>query len=168
MMFHVRWCIRRDMPEVLAIEAVGSAYPWDEEEFLRCLRQRNCIGMVAEQNEKVFGFMIYELHKQKLHVLNLKVDKSLGSVAEEGSEGQLCFNALVDKLISKLSSHRRIGITWEVRESDLDVQIALKKKGFTAYSVNRESFSDSGEDGYAFKYVLPAESPVEVGGLEGD
>ena len=67
MRVHIRWMIRRDMPEVLAIElpkALTSC--WCEEEFLRVLRQRNCIGMVAEVGEQVVGFMIYELHKNKL------------------------------------------------------------------------------------------------------
>src|SRR5438093_10740218 len=67
---HIRWMIRRDMPEVLAIEHASFEYPWCEEEFLRVLRQRNCIGMVAEYGERVVGFMIYELHKNKLHVLD--------------------------------------------------------------------------------------------------
>src|SRR5687768_6635477 len=54
---HIRWMIRRDMPEVLSIETQCFEFPWTEEDFLRCLRQRNCIGMVAEQGEKVVGFM---------------------------------------------------------------------------------------------------------------
>ena len=70
---HIRWMIRRDMPEVLAIEHASFEFPWGEEEFLRVLRQRNCIGMVAEQGERVVGFMIYELHKNKLHIMNFAV-----------------------------------------------------------------------------------------------
>src|SRR4051812_2604533 len=45
---HIRWMIRRDMAEVLEIERSAFEFPWFEEEFIRCLRQRNCIGMVAE------------------------------------------------------------------------------------------------------------------------
>ena len=71
---HIRWMIRRDMPEVLQTEQESFEYSWTEEDFLRCLRQRNCIGMVAEQGEKVVGFMIYELHKNKLHILNFAVN----------------------------------------------------------------------------------------------
>ena len=70
---HIRWMIRRDMPDVLRIEHGSDDHPWSEEDFLRCLRQRNCIGMVAEQGERVVGFMIYELHKAKLHILNFAV-----------------------------------------------------------------------------------------------
>src|SRR5262245_30732838 len=74
---HIRWMIRRDMPEVLAIEDQSFEFPWAEDDFIRCLRQRNCIGMVAEHNERVAGFMIYELHKSKLHILNFAVESHL-------------------------------------------------------------------------------------------
>ncbi|MEM1305855.1 MAG: ribosomal-protein-alanine N-acetyltransferase RimI, partial [Planctomycetota bacterium] len=50
---HIRWMIRRDMQEVLGIEQESFEFPWLEEDFIRCLRQRNCIGMVAEQGERV-------------------------------------------------------------------------------------------------------------------
>ena len=65
---HIRWMIRRDMPEVLDIENRSFEFPWSEEEFIRCLRQRNCIGMVAEHEQHVVGFMIYELHKNRHHI----------------------------------------------------------------------------------------------------
>ena len=103
MRVHIRWMIRRDMPEVLAAENSSFEYAWAEEDFLRCLRQRNCIGMVAEQGEKVVGFMIYELHKAKLHILNFAVHPSCRRF-RVGSQ-------MVAKLISKLSSHRRTRIT---------------------------------------------------------
>jgi ribosomal-protein-alanine N-acetyltransferase len=40
----IRWMIRRDMPEVLEIERQSFEFSWTEEDFLCCLRQRNCIG----------------------------------------------------------------------------------------------------------------------------
>jgi len=70
---HIRWMIRRDMPEVLQIERHSFDYPWTEDDFFNCLRQRNCIGMVAEHGDRVVGFMIYELHKTRIHVLNFAV-----------------------------------------------------------------------------------------------
>src|SRR5215467_12994633 len=73
---HIRWMIRRDMPEVLSTELASFEYAWTEDDFLRCLRQRNCIGMVAEHNDRVVGFMIYELHKNRLHILNFAVHPS--------------------------------------------------------------------------------------------
>src|SRR5213595_1752032 len=72
---HIRWMIRRDMPEVLAIEQECFEFAWKEDDFICCLRQRNCIGMVAEASERVVGFMVYELHKHRLHVLNFAVSE---------------------------------------------------------------------------------------------
>ncbi|HEX6986793.1 MAG TPA: GNAT family N-acetyltransferase, partial [Planctomycetaceae bacterium] len=69
----IRWLIRRDMADVLAIERASFEYAWTEEDFLCCLRQRNCIGMVAERDGRIVGFMIYELHKARLRLLNFAV-----------------------------------------------------------------------------------------------
>src|SRR5579875_2196757 len=143
---HIRWMIRRDMPEVLQTEQESFEFSWTEEDFLRCLRQRNCIGMVAEQGEKVVGFMIYELHKNKLHILNFAVHpcfRRLGVGAQ-----------MVAKLISKLSSHRRTRITLEVRETNLDAQLFFRKQGFRAVRVLRSFYEDSGEDAYLLQYPL--------------
>ena len=92
---HIRWMIRRDMAGVLEIEKLGFEFSWSEEDFVRCLRQRNCIGMVCEYEERVVGFMIYELHKNRIHVLNFAVhpDFSRRAVGRQ----------MMDKLIGKLS-----------------------------------------------------------------
>ena len=111
---HIRWMIRRDMPEVLAIEHASFDFPWCEEEFLRVLRQRNCIGMVAEVGEHVVGFMIYELHKNKLHVLDF--------AAHPDFRRQGVGQQMVSKLVGKLSSHRRTKIVLHIRETSLAAQ----------------------------------------------
>jgi len=143
---HIRWMIRRDMPEVLQTEQASFDYAWTEEDFLRCLRQRNCIGMVAEMGEKVIGFMIYELHKAKLHILNFAVHPSHRR-AGVGSQ-------MVAKLISKLSSHRRTKITLEVRETNLAAQLFFRSQGFRAVRVLRGYYEDSGEDAFLMQYQL--------------
>ena len=143
---HIRWMIRRDMPEVLQAEQDSFEFAWTEEDFLRCLRQRNCIGMVAEQGEKVVGFMIYELHKAKLHILNFAVQPS----HRRSGVGQ----QMVAKLISKLSSHRRTKITLEVRETNLAAQLFFRNQGFLAVRVMRTHYEDSGEDAFLMQYRL--------------
>lgn len=143
---HIRWMIRRDMPEVLQTEQESFEYAWTEEDFLRCLRQRNCIGMVAEQGEKVVGFMIYELHKARLHILNFAVHPEF---RRSGVGMQM-----VNKLISKLSSHRRTRITLEVRETNLAAQVFFRTQEFKAVRVLREYYDDTGEDAYMMHYRL--------------
>ena len=149
---HIRWMIRRDMPEVLQTEQSSFDFAWTEEDFLRCLRQRNCIGMVAEQGERVVGFMIYELHKTKLHILNFAVHHSS---RRTGIGGQM-----VSKLISKLSSHRRTKITLEVRETNLSAQLFFRAQSFRALRVLRTYYEDSGEDAFLMQYQL-ADDPCE-------
>src|SRR5262245_11740991 len=150
---HIRWMIRRDMPEVLQTEQESFEFSWTEEDFLRCLRQRNCIGMVAEQGEKVVGFMIYELHKQKLHILNFAVHPTFRRL-HIGSQ-------MVGKLISKLSSHRRTRITLEVRETNLVAQLFFRAQGFRAVRVMRSYYEDSGEDAFLMQYRLADDNGEE-------
>src|SRR6476659_660683 len=147
---HIRWMIRRDMPEVLQTEQASFEFAWTEEDFLRCLRQRNCIGMVAEQGEKVVGFMIYELHKAKLHILNFAVHPNWRR-SNVGAQ-------MVAKLISKLSSHRRTRITLEVRETNLHAQLFFRTQIFKAVRVLRSFYEDSGEDAYLLQYRLAEDS----------
>lgn len=155
--FHIRWMIRRDMDEVLAIEAGSSPWPWSEEDFLRCLRQRNCIGMIAEPvladarpgdpPPPVVGFMIYELHNARLHVLNLAVHP----LWRRRGVGR----ALTAKLASKLRSHRRVAVVIEVRETNLAAQLFLAGQGYRALQVQRGFYEDSGEDAYVMAHQLP-------------
>ena len=141
---HIRWMIRRDMPEILAIENGSFEFPWCEDDFLRCLRQRNCIGMVAEHGERVVGFMIYELHKTRLHVLNFAVAPAF---RHRGVGRQM-----MSKLMGKLSQQRRSRLLLEVRETNLDAQLFFRSLGFRAVSVLRGFYDDTPEDAYVMQY----------------
>jgi ribosomal-protein-alanine N-acetyltransferase len=142
----IRWLIRRDMPDVLAIEQTSFEYAWTEEDFLCCLRQRNCIGMVAERDGKIVGFMVYELHKARLRLLNFAVAPE----ARRQHVGQ----QMVRRLIDKLSQQRRREIMLEVRETNLAAQLFFRSMGFLALGVLRDRYDDTTEDAYLMRYVL--------------
>ena len=146
---HIRWMIRRDMTEVLDIEQASFEFPWLEEDFLRCLRQRNCIGMVAEYDERVVGFMVYELHKDQLHVLNFSVRPD---VRRRGIGQQM-----VNKLVGKLSRKGRNRIVLEIRETNLAAQMFFKNLSFKAVSVLRDYYDDTVEDAYVMQYRFAEE-----------
>ena len=141
---HVRWMIRRDMPEVLATESESFEFPWSEQDFIRCLRQRNCIGMVAEHDDHVIGFMIYELQKTRIHVLNFAVAPAY---RRSGVGSQM-----IAKLTAKLSSQRRNRIQLEVRETNLAAQVFFRGNGFRAVSVLRSYYDDTPEDAYLMQF----------------
>lgn len=141
---HIRWMIRRDMHEVLDIESDSFEFPWSEEDFINCLRQRNCIGMVADYADRVVGFMIYELHKTRLHVLNFAVAPD---VRRRGVGTQM-----LSKLRGKLSDQRRNRILLEVRETNLAAQLFFREADFKAVSVLRGYYADSPEDAYLMQF----------------
>lgn len=151
----VRWLIRRDMPEVQAIEDASFEFPWSEESFIKVLRQRNCIGMVAEHDERVIGFVIYELHKNRLHILNFGVHPEF----RRRGVGA----ALADKLKSKLTVQRRNRLMLETRETNVTSQLFWRSQGFRAISVLRNFYPDGpDEDAYLFSWKL--EQPAECAG----
>jgi GNAT superfamily N-acetyltransferase len=119
---HIRWTIRRDMPEVLAIEAASTREPWkecwDEGTFLRNLRQRNCIGMVAEAGERIVGFMVYELHRDRIEVLKFAVAPEFRR-RDVGTQ-------MLQNLVSRLSPERRKRVVFTVNDHDLDTHIFLR------------------------------------------
>jgi [ribosomal protein S18]-alanine N-acetyltransferase len=151
---HIRWMIRRDMPDVLAIERESFEFPWLEDDFIRCLRQRNCIGMVAEYEDQVVGFMIYELQKSRIHVLNFAV---AAAFRRSGVGSQM-----IAKLIAKLSSQRRSRVILSVRETNLAAQLFFRENGFRAVSVLRSYYADTPEDAYMMQYRFRPERQAAV------
>jgi len=150
---HIRWMIRRDMSEVLDIEADSFEFPWSEEDFIRCLRQRNCIGMVAEYDDRVVGFMVYELNRTRLHILNFAVAPDC---RRRGVGTQM-----IAKLSGKLSAGRRTRLVLEVRETNLPAQLFFRHSRFRAVSVLRGYYEDTPEDAYLMQYrYRPEKAPL--------
>jgi ribosomal-protein-alanine N-acetyltransferase len=146
--------IRRDMLEVLAIEQEAFEFPWSEDDFARCLRQRNCIGMVAEMSDSIVAFSVYELHRTRLHVLNFAVLRShrrLGVGAQ-----------MMAKLTAKLAPDRRNRIVLEVRETNLAAQLFFRSLGFRAVSVLRDFYQDTAEDAYLMQLSLTADAAAAL------
>ena len=151
---HIRWLVNRDMAEVLDIEEESFEFPWTEEDYTRCLRSRNCIGMVAEYNDEVAGYMIYELAKNKIQLLNLAT----------ASKFRRCGVAtqMVAKLIGKLSAQRRSRITFEIRETNLPAQLFFRSAGFRATQILKNYYEEMQEDAYLMQYRHTPEVVADV------
>jgi ribosomal-protein-alanine N-acetyltransferase len=115
-----------DLNQVVQIERACFADPWTEDDLLKCLKQRNCIGMIAENDSQVVGFMVYELHANRLHLLRIAVDPDHRRTGI-GSE-------IINRLVGKLSVLRRKRITVDVPEESLPAQLFLASHGFRAMS----------------------------------
>lgn len=146
---HIRWMIRKDMDDVLRIEHQCFSLPWNEGDFILSLRQRNCIGMVASDpndNMEVWGYMVYELHKTRLNLLNLAVAPEFH---RQGVGRQL-----VGKLTGKLSTQRRTRIDTMVRETNLGAQLFFKEMQFKWVGTVTDYYDESPEDAYQMRYTI--------------
>lgn len=149
-MTHIRWMIRRDEVEVLEIEKNSFEFPWSKDEFIRVLRQRNCISMVVDLDDKVVGYMVYCLHKSRLHILNFAVAKEY--------RRQGFGTRMITKLYNKLSFQRRTMLRCEIRESNLEAQLFFRSNGFKATNVIRDYYEDTDESVYVMNRRLTKES----------
>lgn len=141
---YIRWMICRDMPEVMQIENSSFEFTWSEDYFIKVLRRRNRIGMVAEYENQVVGFMIYDLNCKRIHVLNFAV---LPEFRRLGVGKQM-----VERLISKLSAHRWNRILLEVRETNLPAQLFFRNCGFRAIKTIHDYYRGTPEDAYVMRY----------------
>mgnify|MGYP003151186867 CR=1 FL=1 len=140
---HMRWMIRRDVPDVLDIESKSFSDPWDNDAFVSHLKQRNCIGMVADLSifdSKVVSYMVYMLHKNKITVINFAVHPD--------HRYQTIGHQMMRKLKSKLNENKRLKLELALPESNLEGQLFLRKEGFLA--VNTIPTQD--EDLYMFEF----------------
>ena len=142
----IRYLIRRDMPEVLAIERGCFEFPWNDEDFMGCLRQRQFIGIVAEHEHDIVGFMIYSLEKSRIHIANFGVKP----VYQRCGVGR----QMIDRLVDKLHAQRRHEIWTEVRERNVAAQSFFRAMRFAARNVLRNHFDDTDEDCYQFCFSL--------------
>lgn len=115
----VRWMIGRDMPEVLAIESACRERPWQKERFLKALRQRNVVGMVAdnEANCTVDGFVVYNLIAGAMRVVHIASNRG-GMVA------------MIAKLLAKLNTHRRREVLVNVNRLAPEERALFLQAGF--------------------------------------
>jgi ribosomal-protein-alanine N-acetyltransferase len=142
------------MPAVFAIEHQSFECPWKKTEFIHCLANRNCLGMVAEHGdqERVAGYVIYELQKNWMRVLNFAVAPDY---RRRGVGSQM-----VAKLVRKLCAKTRNKILLETRETNLPAQMFFSKNGFRAVSVLRGFFRDTPEDAYEMEYCYRRRNPA--------
>ena len=144
MKLNVRWMGRSDLDAVLAIEKLSFEYPMDRQDFLAFLRQANGIGMVAEANGSIHGYMLYEMHRDHYSLASLAVHPECRLLGV-GS-------AMIAKLIAKLGARRNC-IFAEVRETNVPAQLFLRQSKFRAIEVRRNAYEETSDDAYLFEFV---------------
>jgi len=135
---HVRWMIRRDMAEVMRIESDSFDSPWNGDDFMKMLRHRNVIGMIAEHADEIVGYSVHVLGDRHIDIANLAVR---GDCRRTGIG-----RTIVSRLCAKMTT-RRPKIMADVREGSLAAQLFFRSMGFVATQIVRDRFDD-GQDAY--------------------
>ena len=102
--------------------------------------------------DAVVAFMIYELHRARLHMINFAVarpHRRLGIGTH-----------MMEKLCGKLTADRRSRVVLEVRETNLPAQLFFRQLGFRAVSVLKDFYQDTTEDAYLMEYCLETQPAV--------
>jgi len=94
------------------------------------------------------GYMVYELHKTHLHVLNFVVHPTY----QRRGVGM----HMLAKLSGKLNQQRRTRITLLVNETNMPALLFFKAMGFKATGLVRDAFPDCNEDGIAMELRIGA------------
>jgi ribosomal-protein-alanine N-acetyltransferase len=141
----IRWILHRDIDEVLEIEKQSFPNPWGRIELMRCLRQRNNIGLVFTCYDLVTGYVIYEFGRSSIEIINLAVHPEY----RRCSIGTL----LIEKLQYKVDGQpKRNRLTALVRETNLPAQIFLRSNKFICDGIETDAYEFSDELGYSFVY----------------
>lgn len=127
----MRWLIRADLPAVAAIDAASFSEPWSADELLAAIRTTGGSGAVAEDDEDVVGFVIYDLQPARIVVRRLAVTPAF----RRRGIGR----ALLDRVRERLySSGDRRSIYLEVPEDSLSGQLWLRSLGVPCVRIRRD------------------------------
>lgn len=143
---YCHWMTRRDLPAALDVALASFVNPWGEEDFLRALNRKNCISFVVELGARVVAFAVYELHPDRIELLNFAVHPA----HRRAGVG----TTLIEKLKYKTVTHRRPRLRVVVPESAVPAHLFFRSRGLRAVGVARDHFGDEG--GYTFEYVPTA------------
>lgn len=152
---HIRWLIRRDIDDVLRIDACDGA-GWDRDDLFRFKLIRQNSAMVAEFDDQVVGWMLYTCHPQSLTLVHLGVSPRYRHCG--------IGRQMLEFLQSKLDQSRRASILTDVPESWLGGQKFLRSCGWRATKVLRGQYGS--EDAYRFTWSVEATPRVRITGGE--
>ena len=135
-----------DKPAILNIENESFEDPWLEEEFDRVLEFRHVMLYVAEYEDQVVGYSVFELLPNIIHVLNFAVHHRYRRLGV-GSQ-------MVAQLLDHLSWQCKWRIMLEIRETNLQAQLFFKHNGFRAIQTLRDYYGGTTDDAYVFHHCL--------------
>lgn len=133
---------------IVEIENESFAIPWSRASVEKELSNNLAIYVVAVENEKVIGYGGMWHIVNEGHITNIAVHKDY---RQKGIG-----NAIINKLFEIAEEKEMIGLTLEVRKSNIPALELYKKNGFKLEGIRPEYYEDNKEDAYImWKYFIP-------------
>lgn len=154
----IRWGIRKDLPEILAIEDRCFEYPWDEQTFLQHMWHRDCVLLVADNAAGVMGYCLYYLHPTAIEIANVAVHPGY----RHQGVGRKFMAQLLKTLRPPGKRRTAFSVVWE---RNLDGQLFFRACGFQCRKVIKNHWLDTGDDAYRFEFSPYAIAAGGGGGI---
>lgn len=142
----IRRIEKGDMTTIMRLEREIFEFPWDRKDFIRFLGPTpHSVGVIiAPKGGPIAGYMVYELGKGEIDILNLAIDaphrrKKIGM-------------RLINALKGNLGKEGRQCIVSKVRETNVSAQMFFRSLGFKIREIMTNYYEGSKDDAYGMKY----------------
>ncbi len=137
-----------DIEQVMEIEEASFSNPWSKNAFESELdgNNRYAYYLVARADEGIVGYLGTWFIVDEAHITNIAVKPS----ARRMGIGKLLINSLFEQ--AKL--RKVMGVTLEVRVTNLPAQNLYNQLGFKAVGFRPEYYQDNGEDALIMWKIL--------------
>ncbi|MDA5561816.1 MULTISPECIES: ribosomal protein S18-alanine N-acetyltransferase [unclassified Exiguobacterium] len=140
-----------DVEEVTKVEEASFSIPWTKEAFMNeMLRNEQAIYFVAVHDKRVVGFVGVWQIVDEGHITNIAVLPEF--------RGQGIGNQLLAELVAFAKSKGLVGLTLEVRVSNVGAQKLYEQFGFMQAGRRRRYYQDNNEDAYIYWAKLGSDS----------
>ncbi|WP_214814822.1 MULTISPECIES: ribosomal protein S18-alanine N-acetyltransferase [unclassified Exiguobacterium] len=140
-----------DVEEVTKVEEASFSIPWTKEAFMNeMLRNEQAIYFVAVYDKRVIGFVGVWQIVDEGHITNIAVLPEF--------RGQGIGNQLLAELVAFAKSKGLVGLTLEVRVSNVGAQKLYEQFGFMQAGRRRRYYQDNNEDAYIYWAKLGSDS----------
>lgn len=118
---NLRPMVKTDIADILQIESVAYAFPWNRNIFNGCLREDYCCRVVEVDGE-IAGYAIMSMGKDEAHLLNLCVAPH--------RHGTGLGDYLLKFMLNHAREHEAVNTFLEVRSSNASARGFYEKRGF--------------------------------------
>lgn len=138
---------KKHINDILKIEQESFAMPWSRNSMEKELKNKFAVYVVALDGKKTVGYggMWHIINEG--HITNIAVDRQYRNIG--------IATKIIQRLIEIAEEREMIGLTLEVRMSNIAAKNLYIKLGFKLEGIRPEYYEDNGEDALImWKYLI--------------